>query len=117
EMFGKLMSISDGMMREYFELCTAVPMGEVDRLLQDSREGRVNPKNVKRRLAREVIAIYHGEAAATAADAEFDRVHARHERPVEIPEFHITDDLVRDGKVWICRLLAASGLAKGTGDA
>ncbi len=117
DMYGKLMSISDELMPAYFELCTQVPMDEVERLIEDARAGRENPKNVKRRLAREVVEIYHGPMAALAADAEFDRVHARHERPAEIPEFTLQPDLLKDGRVWICRLLVAAGLAKGTGDA
>ncbi len=117
EIFGKIMSISDDLMPTYFELCTTVPLDEVKTLTGDAESGRENPKNVKRRLAREIVGIYHGNLAALAADAEFDRVHAKHERPAEIAEFVVTHDLVKDGKVWICRLLQLSGLAKGTGDA
>lgn len=117
EMFGKVMSISDDMMHTYFELCTTVPMDEVKGLIGDAQAGRENPKNVKRRLAREIVSIYHGNLAALAADAEFERVHARHERPAEIPEFTITEEVVKDDRVWICRLLVAAGLSKGTGDA
>src|SRR5438093_8155012 len=49
QMFGKLMSISDPMMREYFELCTSVPMAQVYALIEDWRSGRMNPKDIKRR--------------------------------------------------------------------
>src|SRR5579884_2802963 len=59
-MYGKLMSISDAMMRDYFVLCTDVPLEEIDRLLREAGSGRVNPKDVKARLAREIIALYHG---------------------------------------------------------
>jgi tyrosyl-tRNA synthetase len=116
-MFGKLMSISDDMMRDYFELCTDVPIGEVDALLADAWAGRVNPKDAKRRLAREVVGIYHSPAAADAADAEFERVHAQREVPEEMPECALPAEAIRNGVVWICRLLVAAGLAKGTGEA
>ena len=116
-MFGKLMSIRDDMMASYFELCTDVPLDEVAALLDAARSGRTNPKDVKRRLAREVVTIYHGADAALAADAEFERVHARHETPVEIPEYAIDANIVKDGRVWICRLLVAAGLARSTGEA
>lgn len=116
-MFGKLLSISDDLMQTYFELCTDVPLPEVNILLEDARAGRVNPKDVKRRLAREIITIYHDAEAAQAADAEFERVHARHERPENIPVFTLSDDLFTEGKIWVCRLLAAVGMAKGTTDA
>jgi tyrosyl-tRNA synthetase len=116
-MFGKLMSITDDMMPGYFELATDVPMDEVGALLEDMRAGRAHPKDVKRRLAREIVTIYHNAEAAEAADAEFERVHARREAPTEVPERVLPADAVRDGKVWVCRLVAGLGLAKGTGDA
>ncbi len=116
-MFGKLMSISDDMMPSYFELCTDVPMPEVSALLSAARSGQTNPKDVKRRLAREIVTLYHRAAAAEAADAEFERVHARHEVPVDMPEVAIGEDVVKDGSVWICRLLVSAGLAKSTGEA
>ncbi len=116
-MFGKLMSISDEMMESYFELTTDVPLDEVRSLMTQVASGWVNPKDVKRRLAREVVAIYHGTAAAEAADAEFERVHAKRQVPDAMPEVAIPADAARDGRVWICKLLALAGLAKGTGEA
>ncbi len=116
-MFGKLMSITDEMMGTYFELTTDVPLDEVRSLLESVAAGSVNPKDVKRRLAREVVTIYHGAAAAQAADAEFERVHARHQVPDTMPEVEIPADAARDGRIWICRLVALAGLAKGTGEA
>jgi tyrosyl-tRNA synthetase len=114
EMFGKLMSISDDMMETYFELCTDVPLDEVRTLLDDSKSGKTNPKDVKRRLAREVVAIYHGAAPGEAADREFERVHARHELPDEMPEYVVVSDA---DPIWICRLIVDAGFAKGTGEA
>lgn len=116
-MFGKLMSISDEMMETYFHLTTDVPVEEYQTLLQQARSGKTNPKDVKRRLAREVVTIYHGAEAASAADAEFERVHARHQIPSDLPEFQITPDALRNGSLWVCRLLVLAGLAKGTGEA
>jgi tyrosyl-tRNA synthetase len=118
EMFGKLMSISDEMMQTYFELCTDLPMEDVRGLLQEASSGRINPKDVKSRLAREIIAIYHSAEAASEAEERFRREHgARAEIPEEMPEFSIDAALVQNGTVWICRLLVAAGLAKGTGEA
>ena len=117
EMFGKLMSIPDTLMLTYFELATEVDMAEARVWVDEALTGRTNPKDVKRRLAREIVAIYHGAVAAQEADAEFERVHARREAPTEIPERSVPCDAVREGRVWICRLLAAVGFAKGTGEA
>jgi tyrosyl-tRNA synthetase len=117
DMFGKIMRITDEMMETYFELTTQVPMNEVRALLEESRTGRVNPKDAKRRLAREIVAIYHGPETAKAADGEFERVHARHEQPDEIPVFTVPLERIKEGTVWICGLLVSAGMAKGSGDA
>lgn len=117
DMFGKLMSIPDTLMLGYFELATEVDMSEARSMVGEALAGRANPKDVKRRLAREIVAIYHGVAAAEGADAEFERVHARRESPTDMQERMVPADAVRDGSVWVCRLVAAVGLAKGTGDA
>ena len=116
-MFGKLMSISDDLMRDYFVLCTDIPLEEIDAELQKAQAGSVNPKDVKRRLAREIIAIYHGMPAAEAADAEWQRVHSAGELPAEAPDCFVTEALEKDGKVWICRLLVFAGMAKGNSEA
>jgi len=74
DMFGKLMSIPDELMGNYFELLTDRPPEEVRRLT-DPR--LTHPKQAKATLARDVVAFYHGPAAAEAAEAEFERIHAR----------------------------------------
>ncbi len=117
DMFGKIMSISDGMMGSYFELCTDVPFDEFSSDIVNAENGILNPKDVKRRLAREVVSIYYGSEAATVADAAFERVHARHEMPEEIPVFVLPPDAIRNGMVWMPKVLAVCGLAKGTGEA
>src|SRR5205807_1403371 len=116
-MFGKLMSISDDLMKTYFDLCTTVPLEEMNSLLAEAEAGQTNPKDVKRRLAREIVGIYHGNLAALAADAEFERVHARHERPADVPEVTLPAEMFQDGSAWICRVLVSTGLAKSTSDA
>lgn len=116
-MFGKLMSLSDAMMRDYFVLCTDVPIEEIERLLSESETGVTNPKDVKRRLAREIITIYHGGDAANNADAEWNRIHSAGEIPAEMPEVTLSPDLAKDGKVWVCKLITAANMAKSNGEA
>ncbi|MCL5283488.1 MAG: tyrosine--tRNA ligase [Armatimonadetes bacterium] len=115
DMYGKLMSISDVLLPEYLELCTDIPVDEIERMVKGMKEDRLNPKDVKRKLASEVVTIYYGHEAAAAADAEFERVHSAHQIPNQMPEVEIPSD----GKptIWICRLLVDTGLAKGTGEA
>jgi tyrosyl-tRNA synthetase len=83
DIYGKLMSISDALMFRYFELATRVPQEEVAGLR------RLHPMDAKKRLARTVTAMYHGEAAAAAAEAQFARVVQRKEIPENIDVIHL----------------------------
>ncbi|MBN2464225.1 tyrosine--tRNA ligase [candidate division WOR-3 bacterium] len=88
EMFGKLMSIADTMMLDYFRLCTDRPEADVAEL-QKRLAGGENPRNIKVELAKDVIALYHSRAAAEEAAAEFDRVFRDKQIPDEMPEFQV----------------------------
>ncbi len=115
EMFGKLMSMGDALMPSYFELCSDVPMGEVAVLTDPSR---THPREAKKRLAREVITLYHGAEAAQAADDEFERVHKAHEEPDEMPEVAVPSDLCdAAGHARVTAVLVAAGLAPSSGEA
>ncbi|MDO5296271.1 MAG: tyrosine--tRNA ligase [bacterium] len=81
EMFLKLMQIPDTLIRRYFELCTDVPMDEVDARLQSD-----NPRDCKRWLAREIIALYHSQEEAEQADQEWQRVVSNKGVPTDIEE-------------------------------
>ena len=115
--YGKVLSLSDEMMEMYFTLCTDVPLDQITQLVNEAKTGAVNPKDVKRRLAREIITIYHGEEAANRADVEWNRVHASGAVPTEMPEYTVTEELAKEGYIWICKLLVGAGLTKGTGEA
>jgi tyrosyl-tRNA synthetase len=116
-MFGKLMSIPDALLRDYFVLCTDIALPDIEAIIESCTSGSRNPKDVKRELAREIIARYHGAEAANAADAEWQRVHAGGELPTDIPTATITPDAAPNGTVWVCKLLVVTGMAKGTGEA
>ena len=113
EMFGKIMSIPDTAMRQYFELVTDVPMAEVDGLLAEG----AHPREAKAALARAIVARYHDEAAAAAAEAAFDKVFRAHEEPDDIPAVAIGPEDLKDGKLWIARLIVKCGFAKSNGEA
>jgi tyrosyl-tRNA synthetase len=118
QMFGKVMSLPDELMRHYFILCTDVPLDEVEAMERDWREGRVNPRDVKRRLAREIIALYHSQVAAEHADEQFMRIFSQREMPTEVPEMPIPKHLMReDGTLSLAALIAAIGLASSNSEA
>jgi tyrosyl-tRNA synthetase len=82
--FGKIMSVPDEPMRQYFTLLTEIPLEEVDRLLS----GDVNPRDAKEVLGKTIVTQYHGEEAAVRAALEFRR-RAAGEDPDLIPEVAI----------------------------
>jgi tyrosyl-tRNA synthetase len=83
-MFGKLMSLSDAMMWPYYDLVTDRTPQEIAALADDVKAGAKHPMDVKMALAREIIAGFHGEAAAGKASAEFQRVFRDREAPNEV---------------------------------
>jgi tyrosyl-tRNA synthetase len=120
--FGKLMGIPDDIVPEYLRLTTDLDPAEADRLAEVAAAGGIGARDVKRRLAREVVTLYHGPEAAKAAEAAFDagvRLRsgdaggdAGSATPLAIPEAS-----VREGKVWVVALLADAGLVGSRGEA
>ena len=84
EIYGKLMSIPDGVMWNYFELLTDVPREEIDAKKRGIGEGRVNPRDVKADLARRITGEFHGAEAAARAEEDFRRAFSKGELPAEI---------------------------------
>ena len=84
DMFGKLMSIKDGLITKYLTLVTEVDQKYIDEISAELKTGRVNPMDVKKKLAYEVVKIYHSEQIAKTAQAEFERVFQKGERTSDI---------------------------------
>jgi tyrosyl-tRNA synthetase len=116
EQFGRTMSIPDELIGPWFRLCTALPREDVDVIERGLADGSLRPEEQKRRLAREIVARYHGPALADEAEARFDRVHREHEIPDDVPEVPIPAEAVGDDVVWLPRLLAALGMASSNAD-
>jgi len=112
EMFGKLMSIPDSLMRDYYTLLTPLPLSEIEALLAG------HPRDAKVRLAKELVTLYHSPQAAEAAAAEFDRVFRNGGLPDNIFTFWVPRALVgADGKASVIDLLVASKLASSGNEA
>lgn len=103
-MFGKLMSVPDGLIVKYLTLLTALPMDEVEGCRQQLERGE-NPKALKEAMAKAVVATIHGAEAAQAAAERFDSVHAKGEPPKDMPELSIA------GAASLVDLLVAGKLA------
>ena len=110
EMFGKIMSISDVLMWSYYELLSFRPIEEIAQFKQDVENG-TNPRDIKILLAKEIIARFHDQAAADAAEAEFINRFQKGAMPDEMPEFSF------EGGVAIANVLKDAGLVNSTSDA
>jgi tyrosyl-tRNA synthetase len=109
-MFGKLMSIPDALMPNYFTYASGWGPDDIDDTIARLDSGALKPVEAKRTLARAVIDLYHPEGSGAAAETEFDRVFKQHARPTEIPECAIAAaEFDRDG-LRLAKALALCGL-------
>ena len=117
DMFGKIMSIPDELMPKYYRLATALPVAEVDEIEAGLAAGELDPNQSKRRLAREIIMIYHDEKAAADAEEQFDRVFKAHGVPEDIEVFDIAlEDDPEKGGAYLPKLLADLKLVASGGE-
>ena len=117
DMFGKVMSIPDELMPRYYRLASTLSVDEVDEIERGLANNERHPNKVKRALARNIVTLYHDEAAAAAAEEQFDRVFKQHEAPEDIPEFAADLTPNDDGKVYLAKLLHDAGMAPSIGEA
>lgn len=117
DIFGKVMSISDDLMFNYFRLVTDIPLAEIASYETGLKDGSIHPRNLKVKLAKDICAQFHGHEAGENAEAEFNKIFVQKDLPDDIPEFKITDELVKDDKVWIVSLIVAGGMAKSNSEA
>jgi len=110
QIFGRTMSIPDGSILRWFELATDLPAAET-RAVGAALAAGENPSRHKRRLARELVRIYHDAAAADAAEAEFDAMFKQGGLPDEMPEHALA------APAPLVDLLVEQGLAASKGEA
>jgi len=110
DMFGKVMSISDDMMENYFTLLTDRSDEEIAELVEPDK---THPKEAKVLLGKTIVAQFHNQAAAEVAAAEFDKVFAQKQLPDEIPEFELPADPISIKQLLLsCKLVETGGEAK-----
>jgi tyrosyl-tRNA synthetase len=114
EMFGKTMSVPDELIIPYFRLCTDVPEVELKTMEHQMKGTEVNPRDLKMRLAREIVTTYHDSKSAKSAEEEFKRVFQDRGLPDKIPVFQVA---AQDLPIWIIKLLTASGMASSRSEA
>lgn len=111
DMFGKIMSIPDALIGRYFLLATYTPKDEIAELELGLKKGTLHPRDIKMRLAREIVAIYHGDSAATSAQQDFVNTFSEGNIPENVPEISLPE-----GATVIDALVAAE-CAKSRSDA
>ena len=112
DIFGKVMSLRDNLIIKYFYLATRESAANIKAIEKDLQHGG-NPRNSKVKLARAVVSLYHGSAAAAKAASEFDLVHQQKQPPSRLPQFK----LISTKPVAAANLLLQAGLAASKGDA
>ncbi|MDH5696058.1 MAG: S4 domain-containing protein, partial [Dehalococcoidia bacterium] len=90
EIYGKVMSIPDTLIMDYFELVTDVADAELEEFRQKLSREAINPMELKKRLAREIITQLYSKKAAAEAEDHFVTVFQKRELPEEIKEYHVT---------------------------
>lgn len=91
EMYGKIMAWPDDFISVGFELCTDLPMKEVKDISMSLQDKRINPREAKARLAKEIVTLCHGKLMAQIAEDEFNRVFRQKETPSKIPQIHLPE--------------------------
>lgn len=111
DMFGKIMSINDELIIHYFEMATQISEEEILQIREDFKADK-NPKNLKLKLAFEIVKLYHGEEEAKKAQGEFERVFSKKELPEDIKEWH-----PEEGKSDTVGTMVNSGLVESRAEA
>jgi len=122
EIYGKVMSIPDSLILQYFELVTDVPDEELEEFRQGLRDETINPMMLKKRLAKEVVTQLYSQKAASEAEEYFARVFQKGEVPEEIAEYRLSfnelaPQLTEPWNIDISRLLMVTGLVKSRSEA
>ncbi len=112
DMFGKVMSIPDEVMVKYFRLCTTLSVDEVDVIAAGLAAGALHPNEVKRRLGRDIVALYHSPGLAEKAEAAFDRQFRDRQAPAEIADVAVE----LDDEVYLPGLLHSIGMVGSAGE-
>ncbi|TSA25049.1 tyrosine--tRNA ligase [bacterium] len=114
EMYGKTLRIPDNLIYTYFELASDVSNRDLAEIKQQLQDSSLNPRDLKRKLARTLVTMYHNSEEAQSAEAEFDRIFIDKEVPDVIEDFVLGDGVV---ETTVVGLLAISKLASSKSEA
>lgn len=95
DMFGKVMSVADPLIIKYFNLATRISLKEIANIEKELKNG-ANPRHIKKRLAEEIVTLYHSKKQAIRASSEFERVFTQKEKPSDIAEMKVKSQNIID---------------------
>jgi tyrosyl-tRNA synthetase len=113
QIFGKIMSVSDDLMLRYYELLSDLSLDDLAKLKAGLKDRWIHPMDAKKQLGREMVARFHGAAAAEDAEEEFIRRFRDNQAPEEMPEITV---VAEGGKMLLCKLLAQAGLVSSNSE-
>ncbi len=116
-MYGKVMSLPDDLILRYFELVTDLPPAQVEEQREKLEDDGTNPMEVKKYLAEKIVSNFHDSKKAQKAAQEFARVFSEGEKPEDMTEVTISTDQLDNGKLWIVRLISATGMVDSNSEA
>ncbi|HPS37932.1 MAG TPA: tyrosine--tRNA ligase [Candidatus Cloacimonadota bacterium] len=111
EKFGKVMSIPDSLIVNYYNYATTLHPDEIAKIKTELESG-INPMVLKKRLGREIVRLYHGEEASLEAQEAFERQFSQKEIPEDIPDFAVNEPAVK-----LLKILTESGLCETNSEA
>jgi tyrosyl-tRNA synthetase len=114
EIFGKTMRIPDTLILKYFELVSSLGPRDVEAVKRRLEDPSTNPSHLKRELARDLVAQFHGAEAAAGAEAHFNRLFVERDVPDEMEAVEMVGG---DSGVWIVEVLVGAKLVKSRSDA
>jgi len=112
KMYGKIMSIPDTIIWHYFTLLTNLSLEDIEKMKKEVSQIILNPRDAKARLAKEIVAIYHGKKAVLRAEQEFNKIFKKKKLPSRIPEFKIKEKTLN-----VLYLLVKTNLASSKSEA
>jgi tyrosyl-tRNA synthetase len=113
EIYGKIMSIPDEQIYNYFELVTDVGIDELIPIKEELEGKKTNPMILKKRLGKNIVRMYYSQKEAEEACEEFERVFSKKELPEDIPIKHLEHD---QAEMWVAHFLVKAGCASSTSE-
>jgi len=90
QMYGKIMSIPDSLILSYFKLATDISLEEIREIEEDLKQKKINARDLKARLAKEIVTMYHSKKKASEAQKEFNRIFREQKTPRQMPKIKVS---------------------------